>query len=103
MAIRTFQSELDLDVAPTEPSSLYTDAQAVTDGSNMERMTRATRWLAAKYAMVRWGIACRAIALGQVSSEDIIADFVTKPLVGIRCYSLRARVLGLRSSMGHRG
>ena len=48
VAIRTLQSELDLDVGPTEPTPIYTDAQAVTDGTSMERMTRATRWLAAK-------------------------------------------------------
>ena len=30
--------------------------------------------------MVRWGIACRAIALGQVSSEDQVADIVTKDI-----------------------
>jgi hypothetical protein len=99
VAIRTLQSELELGVAPTEPTPLYTDAQAVTDGSSMERMTRATRWLAAKYAMIRWGTACRAIALGQVSSEDMVADIVTKAIVGARFYSLRARVLGLRPGM----
>jgi hypothetical protein len=54
VAIRTLQSELELDVAPSEPTPLYTNAQAVIDGSSMGRMTRATRWLAAKYAMVRW-------------------------------------------------
>ena len=99
IAIRTLQAELDLAVAPTAPTPLYTDAQAVTDGSSMERMSRATRFLAAKYAMVRWGIACRAITLGQVSSEDQIADIVTKAIVGARFYSLRARVLGLRPGM----
>ena len=103
VAIRTLQCELDLEVAPTEPTPLYTDAQAVTDGSSMERMTRATRWLAAKYAMVRWGIACRAITLGQVSSEDMVADIVTKAIVGTRFYSLRARVLGLRPGMAGTG
>ena len=84
VAIRTLQSELELDVAPTEPTPFYTDAQAVTDGSSIERMTRATRWLAAKYAMVRWGMACRAIALGQVSSEDMVADILTKAIAGPR-------------------
>ncbi len=55
--------------------------------------------LAAKYAMIRWGTACRAIALGQVSSEDMLAEIVTKAIVGERFYSLRARVLGLRPGM----
>ena len=103
MAFRTLQSELELEVAPTEPTPLYTDAQAVTDGSSMERMTRATRWLAAKYAMIRWGTACRAITLGQVSSEDMVADILTKAIVGVRFYSLRARVLGLLPGMAGTG
>ncbi len=103
IAIRTLQAELDLGVAPTEPTTLLTDAQAVTDGSSMERMNRATRFLAAKYAMIRWGIACRAIHLGQVSSEDQIADIVTKAIVGTRFYFLRARVLGLRPGMAGTG
>ena len=100
VAIRTLQSELELGVAPTEPTPLYTDAQAVTDGSSMERMTRATRWLAAKYAMIRWGIACRAIMLERVASEDMIADIVTKPIAGAAFYALRARVLGLLPGPG---
>ena len=66
-------------------------------------MTRATRWLAAKYAMVRWGIACRAITLGQVSSEDMVADILTKAIAGARFYSLRARVLGLAPGMAGTG
>ncbi len=90
-------------MAPTEPTPIYTDAQAVTDGSSMERMTRAPRWLAAKYAMILWRKACRAITLGQVSSEDMVADIVTKPLVGARFYSLRARVLGLLPGMAGTG
>ena len=103
VAIRTLQSELELGVAPTEPTPIYTDAQAVTDGSSMERMTRATRWLAAKYAMIRWGMACRAITLGQVSSEDMVADILTKAIAGVRFYSLRARVLGLSPGMAGTG
>ena len=103
VAIRTLQSELELGVAPTEPTPIYTDAQAVTDGSSMERMTRATRWLAAKYAMIRWGTACRAINLGQVSSEDMVADILTKAIVGARFYTLRARVLGLLPGMAGTG
>ena len=63
VAIRTLQSELELGVGPTVPTVLITDAQAATDGSHMERLTGKTRWLAAKYAMIRWGVACRAIML----------------------------------------
>ena len=95
VAIRTLQSELELGVGPTVPTVLLTDAQAVTDGSHMERLNRKTRWLAAKYAMIRWGVACRAIHLARVASEDMVADIVTKAIVGAAFYALRARVLGL--------
>ena len=100
VAIRTLQSELELGVGPTIPTVLITDAQAVTDGSHMERLTGKTRWLAAKYAMIRWGIACRAIMLKRVASVDMIADIVTKPIAGAAFYAPRARVLGLLPGPG---
>ena len=66
----------------------------------MERLTSKTRWLAAKYAMIRWGVACRAIMLERVASEDMIADIVTKPIAGAAFYALRARVLSLLPGPG---
>ncbi len=74
VAIRTLQFELELGVGPTVPTVLLTDAQAVTGGSHMERLTGKPRWLAAKYAMIRLGVACRAILLERVASEDMVAD-----------------------------
>jgi hypothetical protein len=95
--IRTLQSELELGVVPTV---LLMDTQAVTDGSHMERLTGKTRWLAAKYAMNRWGVACRAIMLERVATIDMVADIVTKSIVGAAFYALRARVLGLLPGPG---
>ena len=66
----------------------------------MERLTGKIRWLAAKYAMIRWGIACRAIMLGRVASIGMIADIVTKPIAGAAFSALRARVLGLLPGPG---
>ncbi len=43
VAIRTPQSELELGVGPTVPTVLLTDVQAVTDGSQMERLTGKAR------------------------------------------------------------
>ena len=48
-------------------------------------------------------MACRAITLGQVSSEDMVADILTKAIAGVRFYSLRARVLGLSPGMAGTG
>ena len=64
------------------PTMILRDAQAVTDGSHMEWLNRPTRWLAATYVMIRWVAACRAILLARVASEDMVADIVTKAIVG---------------------
>ncbi len=50
--------------------------------------------------MIRWGVACRAIMLERVASIDMVADIVTKPIVGAAFYALRARVLGLLPGPG---
>ncbi len=96
-------------VAPIMATPIYTDAKAVTDGSHLERFRRSTRFMAAKYAMLRWGIACRAITLERVPATHQIADIMTKPLTGAAFHALRARVLGLpqnhesSSARTHRG
>ncbi len=82
-------------VAPITATPVYTDAKAVTDGSHLERFRRSTRFMAAKYAMLRWGIACRAITLERVPATHRIADIMTKPITGAAFHALRARVLGL--------
>ena len=68
---------------------MYTDSKTLIDGTDCERLVRSSRWLAAKYAMLRWGLACGTITL------DNIADLMTKPITGLRFFILRARVLGL--------
>ena len=95
VVVRTLQQELRMGVAPVTATTIYTDAKAVTDGSHLERFRRGTRFLAAKYAMLRWGIACRAITLERVPAIHQIADIMTKPITGAEFHALRARVLGL--------
>ncbi len=86
VTICTLQSELDMEMAPIEPTPLFADAQAATDESHMERLTN---WLAAKYAIVRWGMACGAIALGKVSSEG--QAYRRHALLRIACWCTRLR------------
>jgi hypothetical protein len=95
VAVRILQQELRMSVAPIMATPIYTDAKAVTDGPHLERFRRSTRFMAAKYAMLRWGIACRAITLDRVPAEHQIADIMTKPLTGPAFHALRERVLGL--------
>ncbi len=53
IAARIIQIDLDIELAPTQPTDVYTDAQAVLDGKGGERMPKSSRWMGARYAMVR--------------------------------------------------
>ncbi len=54
----------------------------------------------ANYAMLRCGIACRALLLQRVDEVDQLADILTKPVVGAEFRRLRALVLGLHQDDG---
>ena len=95
LAVRTLQHELDLGVSPALPTRMFTDSKTMIDGTDCSRLIRSSRWLAAKYAMLRWGLACGTITLDKVAAEFNVADIMTKPITGRRFFALRARVLGL--------
>ena len=71
------------------------DAQAVLDGTNCERLAKASRWMAMRYAMLRWGIACGTIAPRKLLTAMNPADGLTKFLIGTPFENGRARLLGL--------
>ena len=94
VAARFLQAELDINVAPTRPTRFYLDANSVLDGCECERLTKATRWMAMRYAMIRWGTACRSIAPTKLPSAENPADGFTKCLTGARFIASRAFLLG---------
>ena len=57
LALRTLQRDLDVGVAPTGPTPMFTDSKTLIDGTGCARLIRSSRFLAAKYAMLRWGLA----------------------------------------------
>jgi hypothetical protein len=95
VAMRTLQRDLDVGVAPRFPTPLFTDAQALIDGTGCERLSKSSRWMASRYAMIRWGLACGTIDLAKVPAADNCADIVTKCLVGEAFFRHRATILGL--------
>ena len=99
VAVRTIQRDLALGIGPTAPTALFTDAAAVLSGKGGERMTKSTRWLATRYAMLRWAEASRTVRLAKVAAADNPADIMTKCLVGPAFVRHRARVLGLPSPL----
>ena len=95
VAARFLQCELEVGAAPAEPTPLYLDAQAVLDGTNCERLAKASRWMAMRYAMLRWGIACGTISPRKLLTAMNPADGLTKCLTGAPFENGRARLLGL--------
>jgi hypothetical protein len=95
VAMRTLMADLDVGLAPTKPTTIFTDAQAVVDGHMGERMPKASRWLGTRYAMIRYGEAAGTITLCKIGADHNCADIFTKRLTGEAFFRNRARVLGL--------
>ena len=97
LALRTLQVDLDIvGVAPTRPTVLFTDAQAMIDGTGCERLKKSSRWMASRYAVIRWGLACGTIDLRKADAADNCADIVTKCLTGEAFFRHRKTILGLQ-------
>ena len=95
LSARTLLHELDLDVHPTRPTDMFTDANVLIEGSGCERLRKSSRWMATRYAMIRWGIACGTMRLRKLLAADNNGDILTKALTGRLFDVLRARVLGM--------
>ena len=95
IAARTIQRDLDLGVSPARPTTIYTDAEAVIQGRGGERMTKSTRWLGTRYALIRWVEYCRIARMAQLGSARNCGDLMTKCLVGPLFFKHRARALGM--------
>ena len=72
------------------------DASAVIDGVNAERITKETRWMASRKAMLRSALSRGVITIHKAAAEDNVADILTKSLTGAAFERHRATILGLR-------
>ena len=95
LAARFLLAELDVGVAASRPTPFYLDAKAVLDGTTCERLAKSSRWMAMRYAMLRWGIMCGTIAPRKRPTADNPSDGLTKCLIGSSFLVARARLLGL--------
>ena len=95
LAARFLLAELDVGVSPSRPTTFYLDAKAVLDGTSCERLAKKSRWMAMRYAMLRWGIMCGTIDPRKRPSAHNPSDGLTKCLVGTPFANARARLLGL--------
>jgi hypothetical protein len=78
----------ELNLKQPEPTPLAMDAQAVLDGAKMGRVTRASRWMAARLAILRQMIANNVTRLVKVPTGTHIPDIFTKPITDPEHYGL---------------
>ena len=81
LGLRTLLADLNFGLEPVGPTPLYTDSKSLADGQACERTDKNSRWMATRYAMVRWGIECGSIDLRLVTGEENCAGIFTKALV----------------------
>ena len=94
IAERILATELGI-LKAGEATDLFMDASVVLSGVAMDRVSRESRYLSTRLAMLRQGVYDRVITLLKIKTEDNPADIFTKPLVGAMFRRLRALVLGL--------
>jgi len=82
-------------VAAPSPVPFNVDASAVIDGATAERITKETRWMASRKAMLRSALARGVITINKVATEDNVADILTKSLTGPSFERHRSTLLGL--------
>jgi len=81
---------------PPGPTSLLTDAQVLVDIAAGRKVSRESKWVAPRLAMVRYAVGAGTIMVVKVPTEENRADIFTKPLTGVAFETHRASVLGLR-------
>ena len=92
---RILAMELGL-LQPRQATDLFMDASVVLSGVSMDRVSRESRYLATRLAMLRQAVADGVITLRKIDTHVNLADIFTKPLVGAALKRLRALVLGLQ-------
>ena len=95
LSLRMLLVDLEIGAELVDPTIVWTDSQILLDGTQCERLGKSSRWLAARYAMIRFGIQCGAIVARKRDGDDNVADIVTKPLTGAAFAKHRATILGL--------
>ena len=95
LALRTLLKDLTCGMEQRGPTPIYTDSRAVELGAACEKVKNDSRWMATRYAMIRWGITCGTILLMAIASCDNPADIMTKCLPREAFLRHRAVLLGL--------
>ena len=94
LGLRTLLRDMHVGLDQTAPTPLFTDSRSVEQGGVCERVNKGSRWMATRYAMIRWAIACLTIVLLGIAAADNPADILTKALPAALFFQHRAVLLG---------
>ena len=95
-AIRGFRIFLkELGFPPNEPTTMFTDARVLIDGTRCKRVSTESKWASPRYAMMRYAERHGGIFLVKAPTADNLADITKKPLTGATFYKHRAAILCL--------
>ena len=94
VALRMLLLDMDIKGEPMGPTPMFTDSQILLDGTNCEKLAKASRWLCTRYAMIRHGTACGVVQPTKIPAAENIADIMTKALIGATFNHHRAIILG---------
>jgi hypothetical protein len=90
----------ELGLKQHEPTPMAMDASAVIDGSKMTRVTKASRWLAARMGILKQMISDRVMRLVKAPTETHTPDLFTKPVTDLaRFVRLRNNLLGAHQAV----
>ena len=82
IGLRIYLREIQQPHLVAGPSPIFTDAQAVLDGTHCRRVSRESKWVCINLALIRQAEGDGAIIAVKCPTENNIADILTKPLSG---------------------
>ena len=86
---------IELNLLPDLPIPVFTDSEAIRLGAISGKITRAMKYLAARYQMVRQGVRDKIIALRSIPAPQNKSDALTKPTIGQDFKLKRSELLGI--------
>ena len=85
----------EIGLPQSRPTRIFLDARATLDGAGSEKVSKAMKYMAARYTMLRQAVEAEQAELHKVDTEFNTADILTKNLTGKSFLRHRERVIGM--------
>ena len=95
IGLRIFFRELKQPQIVSGPTVIFTDAQAVLDGTHCRKVSKDSKWVGVNLAMIHQAEDDMIITTKKCPTEDNVADILTKPLTGAQFTRAQRMIQGL--------